>query len=143
VLSVGVFDTIGPKGVGPSSSHTLAAVKIGQAVFAQLGGVPKSAEIQLFGSFARTFRGHKTDVAIVGGLLGFNPTDSRVKDSFEHAKNVGMRLNIVPVLDVEPNHPNTVKIRVHGNGLGNVTRLEVIGISLGGGTIKTEMVQNS
>lgn len=139
MLSAGVFDTIGPAGVGPSSSHTLAAVRIGQAVFAKLRGVPDFAEIRLFGSFAKTFRGHHTDVAIVAGLLGFSPTDSRVKDAFEHAEKSGMRFKIIPVFDETPSHPNTVKIR---SSLGSKV-LEVTGVSVGGGAIIVETSQNS
>ena len=80
-----IFDLIGPIMVGPSSSHTAGAVRIGLVARRLLGEEPVRAELLLHGSFADTGRGHGTDRALIAGLLGMEPDDSRIPDSFDHA----------------------------------------------------------
>ena len=81
-----IFDILGPVMVGPSSSHTAGAVRIGRMGRTLLGGMPERAHIGLFGSFAETGRGHGTDMAIVAGLLGMRPDDMNIPRSFELAR---------------------------------------------------------
>ena len=82
-----VFDIIGPVMIGPSSSHTAGATRIGRVARDLFGRQPKWAKIHLYGSFAETYRGHGTDVAIVGGLLNYDTFDDRIKTAFEDAKS--------------------------------------------------------
>jgi len=129
-----VFDIIGPIMIGPSSSHTAGANRIGRAARSLLKGEPAWAHIRLYGSFARTYRGHGTDVALVGGLLGFNASDSRIPRALQIAREIGLKVEIHP--DPNPvDHPNTVRVRL-GN---NDEVFELVGVSTGGG--KVEIVE--
>ena len=127
-----LFDIVGPVMVGPSSSHTAGAVKIGLVAKRLLGEDVKQANIFLHGSFLKTGKGHGTDKAIVAGLLGMNCDDIRIPNSFEIAKNTGLDFKFEAV-DLGDVHPNTAKIELTG-----VTgkRLEVVASSLGGGRIQ-------
>ena len=89
-----IFDILGPVMVGPSSSHTAGAVRIGSMARTLLGGAPVKADIGLYGSFAETGRGHGTDRALVAGLLGMRPDDLRIPQSFELAKEEGLDFDI-------------------------------------------------
>src|SRR5690349_24839564 len=80
---VSLLDIIGPVMVGPSSSHTAGACRIGLLVRGLVGGTPERARIELHGSFARTGEGHGTDKALAGGLLGFRPDDERLRDALD------------------------------------------------------------
>ena len=127
-----VFDVIGPIMVGPSSSHTAGAVRIGLVVHQILKAIPKEVTILLHGSFAETYRGHGTDRAIVAGLLGFNTDDERITDALNIAKQVGMKF-IFRLVDLgDEYHVNTAKIIVKG---AETPRIEVVGSSIGGGNI--------
>ena len=128
-----IFDILGPVMVGPSSSHTAGAVRIGNMARTLLGGEPKTARIGLYGSFAETGRGHGTDRALVAGLLGFAADDLRIRDSFQLAQEAGLsfRFEVDPRTKVR--HPNTVDLRVTDVD-GDV--LEVRGESIGGGAAR-------
>ena len=127
-----LFDILGPVMVGPSSSHTAGAVRIGLAARRLLGeGTPKSAEITLFGSFAATGRGHGTDRALIAGLLGFQPDDERIAHSFDLAHDAGMAFTFTLSRTAEE-HPNTARIDLVGK---SGKTLSMIGCSLGGGRI--------
>jgi L-serine dehydratase len=126
-----VFDVIGPVMVGPSSSHTAGAVRIGLATHQILGGTPINATILLHGSFAETYQGHGTDKALVAGLLGLNTDDERIVDAFELATQQGMRFKIDCVELGDEYHVNTTKLQVIGKGHA----IEVIGSSIGGGNV--------
>lgn len=126
-----VFDVIGPVMVGPSSSHTAGAVRIGLVVYQLLGETPTDATILLHGSFAETYQGHGTDKAIVGGLLGLNTDDERIVNAFELAAERGMRFQINCVDLGDDYHINTAKLRVQGKE----TTIEVVGSSIGGGNV--------
>ncbi|MFP3393722.1 serine dehydratase beta chain, partial [Brevibacillus sp. SIMBA_076] len=76
-----VFDIIGPVMIGPSSSHTAGAARIGRVARHLFDREPEWAHISFYGSFAKTYKGHGTDVAIVGGLLDFDTFDERIKES--------------------------------------------------------------
>ncbi|RFU70965.1 L-serine ammonia-lyase, iron-sulfur-dependent, subunit beta [Peribacillus saganii] len=125
------FDIIGPIMIGPSSSHTAGAARIGRMARTLFGRQPKKAVISLYGSFAKTFKGHGTDVAIVGGILDFDTFDLRIPNSLQLAKEAGIEV-IFQIEDTVTDHPNTVKIRIEDDKKD----LEVVGISIGGGTIE-------
>ncbi|MFX0116879.1 MAG: L-serine ammonia-lyase, iron-sulfur-dependent subunit beta [Candidatus Hodarchaeota archaeon] len=127
-----VFDVIGPVMVGPSSSHTAGAVRIGMVVHQLLGEIPKEATILLHGSFADTYRGHGTDRAIVAGLLGFNTDDERITDAFDIAKQNAMKVEFKLVDLGDEYHANTAKIVAKGL---NIPKIEIVGSSIGGGNI--------
>ncbi|MEY8190257.1 L-serine ammonia-lyase, iron-sulfur-dependent subunit beta [Peribacillus simplex] len=125
------FDIIGPVMIGPSSSHTAGAARIGRVARTLFGKQPKKAIISLYGSFAKTYRGHGTDVAVVGGILDFDTDDERIPASLTIAEEVGMEVTFT-IEDTVMDHPNTVKIK-----LFDVDKeLELVGISIGGGTIE-------
>ena len=127
-----LFDILGPVMVGPSSSHTAGAVRIGRMARALLGQTPVKAELLLHGSFASTGEGHGTHQALVAGLLGLAPDDSRVPNSFSLAQERGLAFpfGACQLRDV---HPNSVIIRLEGEQGGS---LEVGASSPGGGRIK-------
>ncbi len=129
---MGIFDIMGPVMVGPSSSHTAGAVRIGYVTRKLLGEQPVSAELLLHGSFAATGAGHGTDRALVAGLLGMKPDDERIPRSFELAKQQNIALKVGSV-SLRNAHPNTVVLKVRGAG---GRELEVEASSLGGGRIK-------
>ena len=126
-----VFDIIGPVMVGPSSSHTAGAARIGKIVRTIFGEQPDSVDIFLFESFAKTYRGHGTDIALVGGLLGMEPDDERLSDSLKIAHENGMEVLFVPKKE-KAEHPNLVKMLLK-KGKRQMT---VTGISIGGGNIQ-------
>lgn len=131
------FDIIGPVMVGPSSSHTAGVVRIGRLTRKLFGKTPTHADIYFYGSFAKSYKGHASDVAIIGGLLGFHTNDERVKESFKLAKEYGMDFNFF-IEDAQTDHPNTVQLKVSD---GN-SSLEVIGVSIGGGAIEIIEINN-
>lgn len=117
--------------VGPSSSHTAGACQIAYVAQLLFGKKPKSVIIGLHGSFAETYRGHGTDIAILGGLLGFSPENERIKNAIEIAENNGLKYRFEIVdLGVEY-HPNSVSIEMKSNS----DYMKVIGSSIGGGNI--------
>ncbi|MCW1926900.1 L-serine ammonia-lyase, iron-sulfur-dependent subunit beta [Bhargavaea beijingensis] len=126
-----VFDIIGPVMVGPSSSHTAGAARIGRVARTLFGRQPDWAEIRLYGSFAETYKGHGTDVAIIGGLLDYDTDDERIRTAFAEAEQVGLRFEFITESE-EPDHPNTAKIRI-GDADGE---MELTGISIGGGKME-------
>lgn len=126
-----VFDIIGPVMIGPSSSHTAGAARIGRVARSLFGREPKWAKISLYGSFAQTYKGHGTDVAIIGGLLDFDTFDERIIGSISIAQTNGMEITFIEE-EAIPEHPNTAKISI-GDDQGE---LELVGISIGGGKIE-------
>lgn len=127
-----IFDVLGPVMVGPSSSHTAGAVRIGYVTRKLLGEPPESVKILLHGSFAATGVGHGTHKALVAGLLGMKPDDMRIPNSFELAEQAGIRIQTgtVTLRDV---HPNTALLCVKGV---RGRQLEVVASSPGGGRIR-------
>ncbi|MEK5443171.1 MULTISPECIES: L-serine ammonia-lyase, iron-sulfur-dependent subunit beta [unclassified Fredinandcohnia] len=126
-----VFDIIGPVMIGPSSSHTAGAARIGRVARSLFGREPKWANISFYGSFAETYKGHGTDVAIIGGLLDFDTFDERIKISLDIAKEAGIQIKFIEE-DAVPEHPNTARVLI-GDDEGE---LELVGISIGGGKIE-------
>ena len=127
-----LFHIICPVMVGPSSSHTAGAVRIGRMARALLGQEPVKAELLLHGSFASTGEGHGTHQALIAGLLGLTPDDSRVPNSFALAKERGLEFHF-GACDLRDVHPNSVLITLEGDQGG---KLEVGGSSPGGGRIR-------
>jgi L-serine dehydratase len=126
-----VFDIIGPVMIGPSSSHTAGAVRIGRVAMKILGEDVKEAGIGFVQSFAQTYRGHGTDRAIVAGLLGMLPDDDRIRDSFSHAQKAGLVFHIAEI-KIPRSHPNTARIHLKG---ASGKECNVQGASVGGGNI--------
>lgn len=129
-----IFDILGPVMVGPSSSHTAGAVRIGRMARTLLGGAPVKADIGLYGSFAETGRGHGTDRALVAGVLGMRPDDLRIPQSFELAKEEGLDFYIHPI-QLREAHPNTVVLELR-RADGNELMLQAA--SVGGGRIRVD-----
>lgn len=127
-----ILDIIGPIMVGPSSSHTAGAVRIGLVARKLLGSTPVRAELYLHGSFAATGRGHGTDMALIAGLLGFAPDDERIPQSFEYAKKAGLEFRF-DTIQLRDAHPNSVLIKACDAGGHSI---EVVGASIGGGRIQ-------
>lgn len=127
-----IFDIVGPVMVGPSSSHTAGAVRIGYISRKLLGEEISDAQIILHGSFALTGKGHGTDKALVAGLLGMKADDIRIPDSFDIATEQGMTF-FFETADLGEVHPNTVLLRLTGR---KKRKLEVMASSLGGGRIQ-------
>ncbi|WP_272942207.1 L-serine ammonia-lyase, iron-sulfur-dependent subunit beta [Alkalibacillus haloalkaliphilus] len=123
-----VFDIIGPVMIGPSSSHTAGAARIGKMARELFGRQPDWAKIHLYGSFAKTYQGHGTDVALVGGILGFSTYDERIKDALNLAKEANLDIEFIEE-DGSSDHPNTARIQM-GDEDGD---FELVGISIGGG----------
>ena len=128
-----VFDIIGPIMIGPSSSHTAGAVRLGKIARAIADNeTVKKADIYLHGSFAETYRGHGTDLALIAGLLGFEADSAEIKNAFKYAVQEGLEYRFIPT-DLGPVfHPNTVKFFLTKK---DGTTIQIIGKSIGGGNI--------
>lgn len=126
-----VFDILGPVMIGPSSSHTAGAARIGLITRALLGETPVKAHILLHGSFAKTYKGHGTDKAIIAGILGMKTDDERIRFSLEVAENEGLTVEIVTG-ELEESHPNTAEITLVSK---NGRQVSLRGSSIGGGNI--------
>lgn len=126
-----VFDIIGPTMVGPSSSHTAGAVRIGLVARELFNTQPKNVDIYLYGSFMETYKGHGTDVALVGGILGYDTDDDRIRTSLETAESYGMKVNFIEMAE-ERSHPNTAIIVMREGD----REISVEGVSIGGGKIE-------
>jgi len=128
---VSLLDIIGPVMVGPSSSHTAGACRLGLLARNLVGGTPQRARIELHGSFARTGEGHGTDKAIAGGLMGFRPDDERLRDALEIAQGEGLDYVFEKTTLADDAHPNTARITVERDDRHAV----MTGASLGAGRI--------
>ncbi len=135
---ISVFDVIGPNMVGPSSSHTAGAASIALLAKKMIGEDIERVKFTLYGSFAKTYRGHGTDRALVGGMLGFETDDVRIRDSFEIAKEKGLVFEFVCSNDDDEDiHPNTVDMEIFSvSGRYLVVR----GESLGGGKVRLSRI---
>lgn len=132
----GLFDLIGPQMIGPSSSHTAGAARIGYVASRMAGGCVKKAVVTLYGSFAETGKGHGTDKAVVAGLLGFAPDDDRLRIAPQLAKEWGRDIR-VEFSDEEMKHPNTAGIVFENEDGGTI---HMIGASIGGGNIEIQSI---
>lgn len=131
-----IFEILGPVMVGPSSSHTAGAVRIGYVCRKLMGEKIVTADIGLYGSFLLTGKGHGTPQAIVAGLLGLTPDDAKIPNSFEIAKAQGLKFTIGEA-KLKEAHPNSVLLKLTGE---SGKELEVIGESLGGSIINIAQI---
>ena len=129
---VSLLDIIGPVMVGPSSSHTAGACRLGLLGRCLVGGTPQTALLELHGSFARTGEGHGTDKALVGGLLGFRPDDERLRQALEIAEREGLDYRFEKTTLGDDVHPNTVRMTLERGD----ARTVMVGSSLGAGRVK-------
>ena len=129
-----IFDILGPVMVGPSSSHTAGAVRIGRMARTLLDGEPVRAKIGLYGSFAETGQGHGTDKALVAGLLGLKPDDMKIPNSFDLAKQRGLKFSFEEAR-LRDAHPNTAVLEVE-RADGKTLTLQAA--STGGGRIRVD-----
>lgn len=127
-----LFDIAGPIMVGPSSSHTAGAAKIGQFARALFDGTPEEVHFLLHGSFADVYKGHATDKALLGGIMKMPPSDERIKHSFEIAKERQLKYTFEPGSLGSGFHPNTVKITMRDDK----HEMSIIASSIGGGNIE-------
>lgn len=133
-----LFDIVGPVMIGPSSSHTAGAARIGRVALRLLGEEVASARIGFYGSFARTWRGHGTDRAVVGGLMDIAADDARLRDSLDEAKKRGLKITFEEI-QLKDAHPNTVRLNL--TGVSGKT-IEVVGASVGGGSIEIRAIDS-
>lgn len=127
----GLFGILGPSMIGPSSSHTAGAVRIGRMCRSVARGDIAAVTFFLHGSFAQTYKGHGTDRALVGGLLGMNTDDERIINALELATKENMKIQFLPT-NLGNYHPNTVRAEmVNKNG----DTCNLIASSIGGGEI--------
>lgn len=127
---------IGPIMIGPSSSHTAGVVRIARAAIRVLGGIPEEAAITFYNSFAKTYEGHGSDRAIIGGLMDFKTDDARIKNSLELAKEKELHYTFKSIGNSSIHHPNTIRLQLK-KGARSV---EIVGESLGGGVINISEV---
>lgn len=133
-----VFDILGPVMVGPSSSHTAGACRLAMVARALLDEKPVKAHIRLYGSFAKTYQGHCTDRAIIGGLLGYSPDDDRLRDSFSYADKEGLSYSFEEA-ESETLHPNSADLILEGQ----TKKVTVTASSIGGGAIKVVKINGA
>ncbi|WP_127123703.1 L-serine ammonia-lyase, iron-sulfur-dependent subunit beta [Chryseotalea sanaruensis] len=126
-----IFDMIGPVMIGPSSSHTAGVVRIARAALKLLGDIPEEAEITFYNSFARTYEGHSSDRAVIGGLMDFKTDDKRIKNSLDLAGEFGLSYKFKSVGNASTMHPNTIRLVLKKGE----KQIEVLGESKGGGII--------
>ena len=134
---ISVFDVLGPNMIGPSSSHTAGAARIAYLAQKMINGPLVRVDFTLYGSFARTYRGHGTDRALLGGIMGFDTDDMRIRDSFRIAEEKGIAFCFVPNEEETDVHPNTVDIHMV-NAAGQ--EMTVRGESLGGGKARISRI---
>lgn len=130
---ISVFDVLGPNMIGPSSSHTAGTAVIAFLAQKMINGPLKRVDFTLYGSFAKTYSGHGTDRALLGGIMGFSTDDTRIRDSFRIARERGLEFSFETDETDTDIYPNTVDIRMT-NSAGQI--MTVRGESLGGGKVR-------
>lgn len=136
---ISLFDVIGPNMIGPSSSHTAGACSIARLAKRMFTGEIKKVQFTLYGSFARTYKGHGTDRALLGGILGYKTDDRRIKNAFDHADKAGIEYIFKPDKEKQVDHPNTVDILLED---ADKNTLLVRGESVGGGKIRIAQIDH-
>jgi L-serine dehydratase len=126
-----IFDVLGPIMIGPSSSHTAGAARLAKVASCIAGGNIVKVKFFLHGSFQHTYKGHGSDRALLAGVLGLEPYDEELRNSFKLAEEKKLKYEFIPE-DLGPVHPNTIKFELE-NDLGIITT--VVGCSIGGGAI--------
>ncbi|MHA1154899.1 MAG: L-serine ammonia-lyase, iron-sulfur-dependent subunit beta [Candidatus Heimdallarchaeota archaeon] len=125
------FRILGPVMTGPSSSHTAGAVRIGRTARLLYGKEPKKVTVYFHGSFAETWKGHGSDKAVIGGLLGFKTFDERIKIADQLAKKAEIDIQFRRIRLGSDYHPNSIKIVIEDPEQPT----EIIAESVGGGDI--------
>lgn len=128
---ISILDIVGPVMIGPSSSHTAGAAKIGYAAYELLGEMPEKVKIKLFNSFSDTGRGHKTDVALLGGCLGISPDNEKIIDAYKIADQKQIKYRVSWGYHSPDLHPNTAIIKLQSKD----KKVGLVGFSIGGGRI--------
>ncbi|MBO5329806.1 MAG: L-serine ammonia-lyase, iron-sulfur-dependent subunit beta [Anaerotignum sp.] len=139
ILVLQVFDILGPIMIGPSSSHTAGAVRIGKYARSVLGKKPVKAVIRFSGSFAKTYKGHGTDKAVIAGILGMDTDDSRIRNSMQIATEEGLDFTFIEE-DIDGAHPNTAEITLT-DADGRSALIQ--GASIGGGNIVINKINDT
>lgn len=132
MANIGIFDVLGPIMIGPSSSHTAGAARLGKIARTIVNKPIKDVTFLLHASFKETYKGHGTDRALVAGILGMMPDDERLRDALLIAEKEGLEVHFLPA-DLGQVHPNTVKILMTDCDDIN---WEVLGSSIGGGLVE-------
>ncbi|MBW9154057.1 L-serine ammonia-lyase, iron-sulfur-dependent subunit beta [Clostridium estertheticum] len=135
----GVFDILGPIMVGPSSSHTAGAARLGKIAKTIVGTDIKEVTFLLHGSFGKTYKGHGTDRALVAGILGMEPSDDDLKNSISIAESKGLKIKFIEY-DLGQVHPNTVKFLITDV---NNNYFEIMGSSIGGGNVEINEINGN
>lgn len=136
---ISVFDVLGPNMIGPSSSHTAGACVIANLAQRMISGSLSRVVFTLYGSFAKTYRGHGTDRALLGGIMGFSTDDIRIRDSFQIADEQGLVYRFDTNTEELELHPNTVDIHMtNADGV----QMHVRGESLGGGKVRIVQINH-
>ncbi|MBQ6389848.1 MAG: L-serine ammonia-lyase, iron-sulfur-dependent subunit beta [Mogibacterium sp.] len=130
---IGIFDVIGPVMVGPSSSHTSGAATIAWMARQIFSGTPVKATFTLYGSFADTYKGHGTDRALIGGMLGYKSDDLRIRNAYEEARANGLEVDFIVDRETFVSHPNTVDVVMEA---ADGHTLLIRGESIGGGRVR-------
>ena len=136
---ISIFDIIGPNMIGPSSSHTAGAASMALLARKLFHNEPVKVTFTLYGSFAKTYHGHGTDKALLGGVLGFHPDDERIRDAFSIATERGLIYKFIVDHKTVADHPNTADILLEASG---GEKLFVRGVSVGGGKVKIVKINN-
>lgn len=137
--NMGIFDVLGPIMIGPSSSHTAGAARLGKIAKTIVNKPIKEVTFLLHGSFKETYKGHGTDRALVAGILGMLPNDWRLRDSIALAEEQGISLKFLPC-DLGQAHPNTVKFLI--KDIEDV-QWEITGSSIGGGLVEVNEINGN
>ena len=130
---LGLFDVIGPVMVGPSSSHTSGAATISWMARQIFTGTPVKVTFRLYGSFAETYKGHGTDRALIGGMLGYKSYDVRIRNAYALARENGLEVDFEVDKETPVSHPNTVDMLLTGD---DGHKLMIRGESIGGGRVR-------
>ncbi|WP_459840255.1 L-serine ammonia-lyase, iron-sulfur-dependent subunit beta [Halanaerocella petrolearia] len=136
--NLSTFDILGPTMVGPSSSHTAGAVRIGNLAREIVGVDFNQVKIYLHGSFKETYQGHGTDKALVGGLLGLTTDNVAIKESFQLAEEKELKFEFIPI-DLDDVHPNTIKLEIK-DANGEITI--IVASSVGGGSVVIKQIDD-
>ena len=138
-MDVSLFDVAGPIMVGPSSSHTAGACKIGQVARALFNGTPKQVDFYLYGSFATVYQGHATDRALLAGVMKLKTSDPRLADAFDIAEKKKLNYKFIPIeKDAPEHHPNTVRIVLKNKK----NSISLVGSSIGGGEVRITFIND-
>lgn len=136
---ISIFDIIGPNMIGPSSSHTAGAASMALLTRKLFKKEPVKVTFTLYGSFAKTYSGHGTDKALLGGILGFSTDDVRIRDAFQIAEERGLKYEFIIDDKTETKHPNTADMLLEA---ADGTTGFIRGESVGGGKIKIVKINN-